>query len=83
MLTLMGIYAERHKIDMKGTTLEVLKEMITEPVRRIGKLEVTVNFPAGIPQNHRKALEHAALTCPVHHSLHPDIKLPAKFNYPD
>ena len=83
MLTVMGIYAERHKINMKGTTMQVLKEMIKEPVRRIGKLTVTVHFPAGISKEHRKALEHAALTCPVHHSLHPDIELPTQFNYPD
>ena len=83
MLTLMGIYAERHRIDMKGTTMEILKEMVKEPVRRIGRLEVTVNFPAGIPKEHRHALEQAGLTCPVHYSLHPDIELPSKFHYPD
>jgi putative redox protein len=83
MLTLMGIYAERHHIDMKGTTLVILKEMSKDTPRRIAKLDVTINLPAGIPHPHRSALEHAALTCPVHHSLHPDIELPSKFNYPD
>ena len=83
MMTLMGIYAERHQINMKGTAIQVIKEMVKEPVRRIGKLGATVNFPAGIPKEQRKALENAALTCPVHFSLHPDVQHPVQFNYPD
>lgn len=83
MMTVMGIYAKRHEIQLKGTKVTVLKEMINAPVRRIGKLTVTFEFPAGIPQNQRPVLERVALTCPVHQSLHPDIELPTKFQYPD
>ena len=83
MMTIMGIVAARHQIDLKGTKVEVIKEMIQEPVRRIGKLTVTFQMAAGIPVDQRKLLERAALTCPVHQSLHPDIQIPVKFNYPD
>lgn len=83
MMTLMGIYAERHQINLKGTTIQVIKEMVKEPVRRIGKLGAVVKFPAGIPKDQRKAVETAALTCPVHFSLHPDVEHPVQFHYPD
>ena len=38
MLTVMGIAAERENLDLTGTTVRVVKEMATQPVRRIGKL---------------------------------------------
>lgn len=83
MLTIMGIVAQRHELKLDGTKVQVIKEMIQEPVRRIGKLTVTFQMPAGIPVEKRKLLENAAHTCPVHKSLHPDIQIPVTFHYPD
>ena len=83
MMTIMGIAANRHAIELKGTTIEVIKEMITEPVRRIGKIHVTLKMVAGIPKEKRNMLETAAHACPVHKSLHPDIITPITFIYPD
>lgn len=83
MLTIMGIVSQRHEIKLDGTRVQVLKEMIQEPVRRIGKLTVSFKLPKGIPQDKRELLERAAQTCPVHKSLHPDIQVPVTFNYPD
>ena len=40
MLTVMGIVAARHGWDMRGSCVRVVKSMVSEPVRRIGKLEV-------------------------------------------
>lgn len=79
LLTTMGIYAARHGIDLRGASAEVIKEMIQEPVRRIGKLTVVIRMPGGIERRQREALERAALACPVHKSLHPDIEAPVKF----
>lgn len=83
MLTVMGIQAQRHQIDLRGTSVEVVKEMITAPVRRIGKIIVTFHMAAGVPADKRPMLERAAETCPVHKSVHPDVEMPVKFNYPD
>ncbi len=76
MLTVMGIFAQRHGIDLRGTQVSVAKEMASAPVRRIARLstEIRVPLPADHPQ--REALERAALTCPVHQSLHPDVEKP-------
>ncbi len=83
MLTLMGIFAGRHGVKLEGTEAEVTKEMVQEPARRIGKITVNFKMPAGIPADKRPLIERAALTCPVHKSLHPDIQIPVEFKYPD
>ena len=82
MLTVMGIVAKRHGIDLTGTTAHVVKEMVNTPERRIGRLEVTVTFPRSYPDEQRALLERAALACPVHHSLHPEIAAPVQFVHP-
>src|SRR4051812_17281775 len=74
MLTVMGIYAGRHNLDIGGTTAHVTKEMVTAPIRRIGKLTVTIKVPKPVPPDQREPLERAAMTCPVHQSLHPDVQ---------
>src|SRR5260221_14414378 len=45
MLTVMGIFAEKHEIDLRGATATVFKEMITPPVRRIGRLACEIRVP--------------------------------------
>lgn len=82
MLTIMGIAAARHNIDLKGTSVDLAKEMITAPERRIGTIAVIFHMSPGIPQEKRSMLEAAAHSCPVHKSLHPDVKTPIQFIYP-
>lgn len=81
MLTIMGIVADRHAIDLSGSTVSVHKQMVTEPVRRIGRLTVGIHVPTDLPDKARKLLETAAMACPVHKSLHPDIETPITFEY--
>ena len=81
MLTLIGIVARKHDWNVEGTRVRVEKHMVTEPVRRIGKLVLEFHLPAELDDRARKTLERAALTCPVHQSLHPDIELPVTFLY--
>lgn len=83
MATIMGIYAERHAIDLRGMNVRVRKEMVATPVRRIGKLAVEIRVPVSKTHPHREALERAALSCPVHQSVHPDIDMPVEFVWAD
>ena len=83
MMTLMGIYAQRHSTELTGTRIHITKEMTQTPPRRIARLGITIQMPAGLVSDQRAALERAALTCPVHKSMHPDIEIPVQFNYPD
>lgn len=82
-LTLMGIQAESHDINMKGTTATVEKYMSTDQPRRIAKLVVKVDFCGGIPFNKRGLFEAVALNCPTSKSLHPDVEILSEFNFPD
>src|SRR3954453_11604889 len=69
VLTTMGIVAKRNNLDISGATARVTKEMVTAPVRRIGRLAVTVRVPRRLSADDQKRLENAAHTCPVHKSL--------------
>ncbi len=81
MATVMGIVARRKQIDLTGLRVHVVKEMVQEPSRRIGSLATTITLPARLTAEERTLLERTALTCPVHHSLHPDIHAPLEFVY--
>ena len=80
MMTIIGIYGQRHEIELAGATVHVTKEMILEPVRRVGKITLTFKLP-NVPSAQRDALEKAAHSCPVIKSIHPDIQVISQFVY--
>jgi putative redox protein len=77
--TTMGIVANRHQINLKGLRIDITKEMVTVPARKIGTITVHIHMPQGIAQEHRKLLENTAHACPVHKSLHSDVQVPIQF----
>ena len=81
MMTIMGIVAERHKLDLVDSTFAVTKHMSSEAPRRIAQIDVTFKLPAALASSDRALLERAAHTCPVTLSLHPDIKQNVVFEY--
>ena len=80
MLTVMGIVAQRNRIDMKGTTAIVEKIMDKDP-RRISEVRVLIKFEGQIKPGDRARLERAAHSCPVGKSLHADLKEVVEFIY--
>jgi putative redox protein len=81
MMTIMGIAAREHGIDIEGTTCSMTKIMASDP-RRVSEIHVVMNFPKGDYSDKEKAiLERSALTCPVAKSLHPDLIQNVTFNY--
>ncbi len=85
MATVMDLVAKRNNLDIAGLQIQVIKEMTADPVRRIGSLKTRLVFPAGKPltPTDRAKLEAAAKACPVKQSLHPDVKTPMEFVYPN
>ena len=81
ILTTMGILARTLQIDMSGATATVDKEMTSTAPRKIERLTVKIQMPAGISEENRVKLERAAHACPVHKSLHPDVELPISFTW--
>jgi putative redox protein len=81
MATIMGIVADRHGIDLRGMKIDVTKVMSADTPRRIAKLATNIRIP--LPPDHpqRVLLENAALTCPVHQSLHPAMEKPVDFQW--
>ncbi len=81
IVTTLALVAQRHDLDLAGTKVHVRKEMVTDPVRRIGGLPTRVTFPPGlsIDDAMRTRLERAAAKCPVHQSLHPDVDASIEF----
>ena len=73
MGTIMAIQGRTLGIELKGMRLTVDKHMSAQPPRRLARLVLRIEMPAGISDDHRTRLERAAAACPVHHSLHPDI----------
>jgi putative redox protein len=74
VLTIMGIAAQNCGFDLEGATASVEKEMSKTPPRRISRIKVHVTCPTRPDEETRLKLEKAALSCPVHHSLHPEVE---------
>lgn len=72
-VTIMGIAADNHDIDIVGTRLEVTKTMASDP-RRIEKAEVVIYMPDNnYSDKEKKILTAAALGCPVMATLKPGV----------
>jgi len=83
MVTIMGIAAQERGWDLTGTTVRVEKRMVADPRRRIGALEVEIHVPRAFAPEERALLESAAMTCPVHASLRPEVEVPVRFRWGD
>ncbi len=85
MVTIMGKVAEQSGLDIKGTRIQVVKDMTTTGTRRIQALTVKIEMPAGLilSEAEKRKLAAAADTCPVKQSLHPDILVRVEFMYPE
>jgi putative redox protein len=81
ILTVLGIMAKTLSIDLSGTTARVEKEMASSPIRMIHQLTVRIHVPHDVSPANRTKLERAALTCPVHKSLNPDVQMPIEFTW--
>lgn len=80
MATIMGKVAERKNLNLSGMTIHIGKEMSASP-RRIAKLSVTITMPLAETHPDKNLLINAAMTCPVHGSLHPDIEIPITWHW--
>ena len=80
-LTVMGIAARNHGIDMVGTSIKLSKIMLSEP-RRVGKIILNFEMPKNNYSSKEKAiLENAAKTCPVAKSLNENLIQEFNFSY--
>ncbi len=80
MITIMAISAEKNGINILETSASVKKIMGTNP-RTISDIVIEIKMSKDLALKDRKRLEKAALACPVHKSLHPDMNKEITFSY--
>jgi putative redox protein len=84
MITIMGILANKDKLDITGMNAEVTKTMAANP-RRVSEIKIDLSLPEQkislLSEANKEALKKAAHTCPVALSIHPDIKQNISFNF--
>ena len=69
LLTIMGIVAARHGIDLGPCDTRVEKTMTNSGERRIALLEAWITLPPSLEDKQRRILMRAAEGCPVKRSL--------------
>ena len=81
MVTTMAIKTAGTGIELKGTTVNVKKYMLSDP-RRIGKIDVEVLYPESLvlPDGKWELLKSIGDNCPVMKSIHPDIEVNAVYS---
>lgn len=81
MLTIMGIAANTHQFNIDGTVVQITKIMQSNP-RKVAEIKVDFKMHSNNYTDKQKTIiEHAARTCPVALSLHPDLKQTISFTY--
>ncbi|MDP4827793.1 MAG: OsmC family protein [Flavobacteriales bacterium] len=72
MMTIVAIAADTRNLVIESMEAEVKKEMASNP-RRISAIHVRLRITGQFTDKEKTILHHAALTCPVALSLHPDV----------
>lgn len=81
MMTIMGIRAQKHDIQLQGLDAEITKVMSSNP-RKIAKIKIDFRLQkTNASEEQLKMLKDAALTCPVALSLNPDIEQDVSFAF--
>ena len=80
MITIMGIAAKTHNIEIGEVGAEVLKVMGFNP-RRISEIHIKFIFNVKLNNKEKEILERAAKHCPVSKSINKDIKEVIFFSY--
>ena len=81
IMTIMGITARDHEIDIEGTTVDVTKIMASDP-RRVAEVVVEFTIPEkNYTTEEKRIVESVAGISPVPLSLHPELKQTIRFNW--
>ncbi len=76
MLTYVGLTANARGWDVRGTQVTVKKEMVADPIRRVGRLTVSIHIPLELTDAELAIVEKAVITCPVKESISERIQVP-------
>lgn len=82
MMAMMAYTAESKGINLEGMSIDVDKVMADAP-RRIGEINITVNFTQKYTDKEKTLLQRAAETCPVKKTLSSECKVNVTMNFVD
>ncbi len=81
MITIIGIRARKHQIELEGLEADVTKFMTSDP-RQISKIQVSFRLKStNATPEQLTMLKKAALTCPVALSINPAIEQDVSFDF--
>ena len=79
--TMIGLYGQRKKWDLRGMRMIVDKIMSSDTPRRIAKISMEIWIPLPLSLEEQSQVKKIAHTCPVQQSLHPDIAIALIFHW--
>lgn len=74
ILTIMSMAAAKERLDLKGASIEIEKEMQSSP-RRVARFSGRIILPVSFTAAQKEKLKAVIHSCPVGGSLHPDVKV--------
>jgi uncharacterized OsmC-like protein len=81
MLLSMGAVAQRDKLDLSGTVVEIDLTETGEPYPHVDAINLEFGVPREFAFTDRLKMERAAELCPIKHSFGKDTVVTATFNY--
>lgn len=81
--TIMGIKARDMSVNLEGLKIDVSKEMVNHPYRRISKLTLNIKYPKRYDDKVQEILNNVVKICPVSRSLSSEVEFVVNFSYQD
>lgn len=81
MLLSMGALAQRDKLDLRGTAVDIETSMTDKPFPHVDSIALKFNIPQEFSATDRKKLEYASGLCPIKSSFRDETKVTATFQY--
>lgn len=81
ILSIMGVSANVHGFDIKGTTVKATRVVDADP-KKITAIQLVFTFPKNnYTDKEKQLLQAAAKSCPVGHSILPEVKQDFTLNF--
>ncbi len=82
MITIIGIKAEQHGLNIRAMNGSLKKEMTSNP-RRVKSITIWLVVSGQFSEKEKTLLYNSAINCPVAKSLHPDIDQVVHLDFED
>ena len=81
MLLSMGALAQRDKLDLGGTVVDIKLSETDKPFPHVNAVMLDFNIPRDFSATDRQKLERASGLCPIKASFRDETKISASFSY--